>query len=260
MGFDSTELRKFTDAGQAISRAANITFEQWAEGEAGQILKGWAGLIAARTPQQAELEGRNSTLRNLGLTKGEATINSGVRGNEGRVWIRAKNKKYMLAGTVAHNAGGFTPNNRHFTNDQWRDVQGAVTDYQSQSGVIALAKRTIGLARQSIVQIGDQIGIAIERVAGGGGGLSAGEIAQARGAIARDGKTYQNGFGTRTKNGDQFSIELINRYPLLHEAKIDIALATVVGTRLGLMDKLLGQKLAASNQLVSRQFPYLQTR
>lgn len=259
MGFDAAELRKFTDAGQAISRSAGIAFEQWAEGEMGLVLKTWAGAIGAPTLDQVELRARRLALKKLGLQKGKVTINTGRRGREGNVWVRAKNGKYRLAGKVAHNAGAFAPSGIHFANDQWRDAGGGVTDYQSQAGVIGLAKRTIGLARQSVVQIGDALGTAIEKVAGGGG-LSGQEVAQARSAVAGDGKTYQNGFGTRTKSGDRFSIEAINRSPLIQHAKIDSALAFAIGQRVGVAEKVLGDKLLESAERTAKAFPYLQIR
>lgn len=259
MPFESAELRKFTDAGRAISQQAGITLEQWAEGETAQILKAWAGLIHAQTPARAEVRGRNRVLNELGLTKGGVTINSGLFGPEGRLWLRAKNKRYMFAGAVGHNAGGFTPNpDRHFSNTQWAAGQAAVREYQGKAGIIELAKRTVGLARQSVVQIGDSIGIAIERIAGGG--LSAQEVQQARSAVASNGQTYQNGFGVRQKNGTSFSIDLVNSYPKLTEAKVDLALYTAIGQRLGMNLKLLRDKLSASDAKVARAFPYLQVR
>lgn len=258
MPFSPEELRKFTQAGEVISKAAGIGLEQWADQEMGFVAKAWVGLIHAQTVPQAETRARNRSLNKLGLTKGKVTINSGVRGKEGTVWIRARNGKFLPAGNIAHNAGAFTPNTkRHFSAPQWRDGQGGVGDYQSTSGVIGIAKRTIGLARQSVIHAADAIGIAIERVAGGSGGLSANEIATARSAVGSDGKSYQNGTGSRTRTGDSFSIEMVNTYPNLSKAKIDVALAMAVGQRVG-ATKALQEKLAASTAGAAKQFPYLQ--
>jgi hypothetical protein len=258
-GFADAELRKFADAGTAIVRATGATFEQWAEGEMGLILKGTAGAIAAQTPAKAELRARVKALKNFGLTKGDVTINAGLRGEEGRVWVRTRKKKWSLAGTIGHNAGAFRPENKHFTDDTWRDVEGGVSDYQSQAGIIAIAKRTVGLARQSVIQMADAVGILLERVAGGNG-LSARDLGQARSAVASDGKTYLNGFGTRLKTAEGFSIEVINRYPNLHAAKIDIALATAIGERTGYMQQVLRERLGKSAEQVAKAFPYLQVR
>lgn len=257
MSFAPAELRKFSQAGEAISKAAGVAVEQWAEGEAGIILAGWVALINVQTVPAAEKRARNRALKNLHLTKGKVTINSGVRGAEGRQWIRTARGKWQLTGVVAHNAGAFEARKRHYSAEQWQAVQGAVADYQAEAGVIAMAKRTIGLARQSIVQIGDAIGIAIERVAGGTG-LPAADIAKARAAVAGDGRAYQNGTGVRQRTDASFSLELINRYPKLHEAKIDIALATVVGRRIGYMGRVLNEKLLASTERTAKAFPYLQ--
>lgn len=256
MGFDAGELSKFTEAGVAISRAAGISFEQWAEGESAMILSGWAAFVNAQTVPQAELRARTRVLNKLGLTKGDVTINSGIRGPEGRVFIRAKNGKFMFAGLVGHNAGPFTPvKNRHFSNHQWEEGQTGIVAYQADAGVIATAKRTIGLARKSIIQIADMLGIVLERVAGG---LSGGDIARARSAVASDGQDYQNGFGVRTKSAHEFSIEMINRYPFAHQAKIDSALVQVVSGRIELMQTALASKMGGDIRDAAGAFPYLQ--
>ncbi len=251
----SAELRKFTEAGNAVIQAAGVTLEQWAEAEAPQILSGWVALVNAQTEPQAEKRARNRVLNKLGLTKGAETINSGVRGPEGRVWIKTKRGKWIMAGVVGHNAGAFVPTTRHMPDDAWGAANDSVQAYQGESGVVAMAKRTIGLARQSIIQIGDALGYALERFAGG---LPAADISRARAAVAGNGQTYQNGFGVRQKSAGAFSIELINRYPNLHQAKIDSALAQVVGGRIELMEQALGGKLGTATQRVAAAFPYLQ--
>lgn len=257
MPFEPQELRKFTDAGRAMSRAANISFEQWAEGETGITLKGWAGLIAAQTVTKAETRQRNRVLNKLGLTKGNTTINSGVRGPQGLTYVKISKGRYMAAGTVGHNAIGYKPfNERHLSKRLVNDAAAAASTYQGQSALVAIGKRTIGLARQSIVQIGDMLGIALEAVKGGHG-LSAAQVQQARNAVAGDGKTYQNGFGERTKSGDQFSITLINRYPFLDKAKIDVALWSVISQSLNAMTLALQADLFRDTSRAAKAFPYL---
>ncbi len=255
MSIAAGELRKFTEAGNAIAQAAGATLEQWAEAESAQIMSGWVALVNAQTVPEAETRARTRVLRGLGLTRGAETINSGLRGPEGRVWVKTRRGKWKMAGVVAHNAGPFTPTRHKLAAGEWGAATDSVQAYQGEAGVISMAKRTIGLARQSIVQIGDMLGIALERVAGG---LSGGEIAQARGAIAGDGKTYQNGFGVRQKSNGAFSIELINRYPNLHQAKIDSALSQVVSSRAELMAETLNGRLGTAAQRVAAAFPYLQ--
>ncbi len=253
----SGELRKFTEAGNAIVQAAGVTLEQWAEAEAPQILSGWAALVNAQTVPEAETRARTRALRRLGLTRGAETINSGLRGPEGRVWVRTRRGKWQLAGVVGHNAGPFAPTRHKLAAGEWGAATDSVQAYQGEAGVIAMAKRTIGLARQSIVQIGDMLGYALERIAGG---LPAADIARARSAVAGDGQTYQNGFGIRQKSAGAFSIELVNRYPNLHQAKIDSALAQAVAGRIELMETALGGRLGTATQRVAAAFPYLQVR
>lgn len=261
MGFAPSELRKFTDAGVALSKAAGVSFEQWAEGETEQILGGWVSLVQAATVEKAERRARSRVLNKLGLTQGDVTINAGVRkrkwGREGIVYARTPKGEWWYVGDVAHNAGGFTPSPWHISDSQWGEAKAGVASYQAKAGVIALAKRTIGLARQSVVQIADVLGYALERTARG---LSASDIAQARGAVASDGQTYQNGTGNRTRSGSYFALELINRYPLLHQAKVDRALAETVSSRTTLMQQAVATKMGRGMRDAAGAFPYLQVR
>lgn len=258
MPFDPQELKKFTDTGRAISRAAQIGFEQWAEGEAGLILKGWAGLISVSTVTKAETRQRNRVLKKLGLTKGPTTINSGVRGPQGITYVKLDSGKFMAAGRVGHNANGYTPFPRRLSKKLVNNAAAAASSYEGQSALVAIGKRTIGLARQSVVQIGDMLGIALEAVKGPG--LSAASVQQARNAVAGDGKTYQNGFGERSKAGGQFSITLINRYPFLSQAHIDTALAEVVLERQVAMTLALQGDLFRHTAEAAKQFPYLEVK
>lgn len=261
MPFERSELKKFDDAGREIVRAVGVTFEEFAEGESGVILKAWAGLIGASSEAEAEVRGRNRVLNKLGLTGGKGvTINSGVKGEEGVVFVRStkKGRKFYQIGKVGHNAGPFVPHKQRVADAAWAESQQAIQQFQAKSGLIAIARRTVGLARQSVIQIGDMLGIAIENVTGRG--LSGSEVSKARNAVAGDGQTYQNGFGVRTKSNTSFSIEMIDRYPKLREAKVDLALGWAVGSRVQLMTKILMSKFKPSLERVARQLPYLQVR
>lgn len=269
MPFERTELSKFTNAGNEIVRAVGTTFEEFAEGESGLILKAWAGLIRASSEAEAEVRGRNRVLSKLGLTGGrDVTINAGLKGPEGIVFVKStrmykrngggKGYRFYQIGKIGHNAGQFTPHTQRVADQQWAEAQQAIQSFQAQAGVIAIARRTVGLARQSVIQIGDSLGIMIDRISGAG--LSGSDVVKARNAVASDGQTYQNGYGVRTKSGTQFSIELVNQYPNLREAKVDIALAQAVGGRVQVMTKILMSKFRPSLDRVARQLPYLQIR
>ncbi len=258
MPWAPTELRKFQAAGRAIQAAASIGVEEWAVGEGGVILKLWAGNVAIPNVNAVERRARNRVLKNEGLTQGKITINSGVRGEEGRVWIRAKNGKYRLAGMVAHNAGSFSPENLHFSPDQWADQQSATGRYQGKAGMIAMARRTIGLARQSIIQIADTVGIALERVVGGG--IGAGGVAQARGAVASDGKVYQNGTGTRQKTATSFALEFVNTYPKIQQAHVDTALINALGSRQAFHSRNFEAGVFKSVEKTARAYPYIEVK
>ena len=269
MSFAQTELRKFTDAGQRIASAAGVGFKEWADDESALILKAWAGLIGAQTPEEAQLTARIRVLRGLGLTNGSSTINAGLKGKEGLVYVRTKTKYktkggkmargYTLVGELGPNAGNFTGREgRRVGNDQWAMTQQAVQRYQGKKGVLDIAKRTVGLARQSIIQIADALGLSLDRA--NGPGLSGADVARARNAVASNGQTYQNGLGIRTQTADSFSIEMINRYPKLREAKLDTALAVAVGQRINQAARTLGPTVWQEVEKEAASIPYVTTR
>jgi hypothetical protein len=164
-------------------------------GFAGVVLKTWAGRTKVATKEKADRRSRLRAIRGLGYTKGsergDVTVNAGYRPAPfGRVWIRVRNgggrKSWILAkganfsaptGTATFSLAGrqlYNPKKRgdsdRSTSFQWMEnVNHAQTNVEHAiSQAIPRGRASIGLARQSVVQIADGLGIDLLRVQGGG--------------------------------------------------------------------------------------------
>lgn len=272
-GFSEIELKKFSDAGRVIAAAVGTSVELWARAEAGVILKTWAGrtkvatektvttgaiLRAYRHARRAAGYGND---KNKGATApGQASINLGIRhGNAGRVYYRTRKK-----GTMGGRAGfqdvystGFG-SSKHIANRDFGSVQAMVSQYRSEVGkLIAAAKQAIGLSRQSIVQIADDLGIRLESVKGGGT-LSAAGLAKARAALASNGTAYRNGYASISSNARSFYLTLVNRYPKIGALHMDTTLQGVIMGRLRYFQKNLEEGVFLSAKSAARAYPYLE--
>lgn len=265
MPFATEDLRKFSTVGRAIADAAEITMEQWIEIEAGAVTKEWAELVSVSSEDSARFRSRSKTAADESLQNSEThggTVNTGGKGGSpGLVWIRTKGKRakkgFSLAGTV-DDSGRLTFAWRHYKTETWAKISSAVAAYAEKLGkAIPAGQKAIGLARGSVVQIADSLGILLENVKAGN--LSSAAIAQAREARPSDGSFHQNGRGIREKGEGTFFIELINSYPALHEAGIDTALDVIVARRLTQAQSTLNAALSKNLAYLQRQFPYLKT-
>ena len=260
MAFEQKELRKFHDAGKAIAAAANVGLEQWARGASGVILKDWTAGIALANPTRIPDRARGRVNMELGITRTQnqsfsgnpyqVSVNTGGRkGHPEIVWTRnPKTKKWAVVGTAS--GGSFTPANRHWTDAAWALMSAGASKFASLAPVaIARGKSAAGLARQSVVQIADALGIPLATAA----------AAQARGAVASDGKTYQNGTGSITKSATAFQIEMIDRYSRNREAKVAEALEFAVGIQVGQFKANASAKVFESVEKTVKAYPYLAT-
>lgn len=277
-GFSATELKKFSDAGRVIAAAVGTSVELWARAEAGVILKTWAGktkvttekVVTTRAIMRAYRHARRlagfGNDKNKGATgPGQASINLGLRhGNAGKVYYRTRKK-----GAAGGRAGfqdvygpGYSPAKRipapKATSTDWAGVSSMVQTYRSEADrMISAATHAIGLSRQSIVQIADDLRIRLEDVKGGGT-LSAAGIAKARAAIASNGQYYRNGYGVVNDQAKAFYITLVNRYPRMGPLFMDKTLQWIISGRLKYFQRNLeeGTFLAASR--AAKAYPYLE--
>lgn len=263
MGFDSRELQKMSVAGRAIAEQAEKSFEEWATGESGVILKLWAGEVKTASPGAAIIRSRSRSAAEVGVQKAGSvgvTVNTGRRGGRpGLGWFRGGskgNRTWIPTGTVA-DSGTVVYKWRHFKDAAWAALSEAMTDYGAVvSKAIPAGQKAIALGRQSVVQIADALGIALETVKGGGS-VSGDGIAKARNALASDGKQYVNGTGHKQSTGSAFFIEMVNTYPRIQESGIDTALEKVLASRLALQRQTLDAALTRGTGVVLRNYPYL---
>jgi hypothetical protein len=210
--------------GHVLRRLSGLTgFDQRGVllGEAGIMLKTCAGRTKVVTNAQADRRTWLHILGKQGLdvtgshpTKaGDITVNAGVRGPFGRVWVKTKKGKFKLAGQISAHGQSFRPMNYHWRNPTWTDIQDITEDIAIQSRrKMQRGRRAAGLARQSWVQVADGLGIDILKVQGGGT-LSAAGIQKARAALATTGRAHRNGTGSVLGDGVRTQVTLINRLP-----------------------------------------------
>ncbi len=249
-----------------IARMTGFSEKAVTKGEAGAILKTWAGRTKVASKEKIDLRTRKRVLRDLGLTGhdsivGQVSINVGIRGPAGLVWVktkglRAKGRHFKLAGVQGFDGNPFTPSNRHWTADQWEDIGGAVraSEYNLKRAM-PLARNSAGLARQSIVQIADQAGIRLEEVPGGN--LSPAGISKARQALASNGQYYQNGTAQQQQEAGKYFITLINSLPYHSKAGMDSTLAGVIAGRVGLYKKTFINGAYKGIQSAARNYPWM---
>ena len=263
-GFTTVELQKFSAAGRTIAAAIGTSVEVWARAEAGVILKSWAGKTKVRKERAAEVSGilrdyRQARKLAYGLKKGEtprgtASINLGIRkGAPGRVWYRTRNNKFQpIYGE------GFQPTNIRMYAPDWPALNQMVMNFRHQYALLVeAAKGAIGLSRQSIVQIADDLGIRLEDVKGGGT-LSAAGIQKARSAIASNRTPYRNGYGVVGNNAKEFYVTLVNRYPRMGALFMDATLRTVILGRLGYFRRNLEEGTFLSAKASAKAYPYVE--
>jgi hypothetical protein len=249
----------------AFARLRDLTgFDQRAilRAEAGVIIKTWAGRTRVTTEEKAERRTRSSVAWRLAMQKTDRnpysiTVNDGSRrGIEGLIWFRTRNGKFQNVGAI-YSGGFFSANHLHYKDADWERILEGVTAYTRlmlERRPKVMASR--GLARQSVVQIADTLGIDLTSVEGGGS-LSAAGIAKARAAIASNGAHYQNGTGQEEGDAIKYHVDLINRLPYNSKLGMDSTLIGVVAGRAGYIQRSYEKGAFDSMKRVAAAFPEL---
>jgi hypothetical protein len=255
----------------AFNRIAQLTgFDQRAIllGEAGVILKTWAGRTKVAKPEQAMQRARyRAGKRTFGDVSSASTnpygisINTGAKhGYPGVVWFRTRNKKFQQAGVIT-NKGDWVPGSGvvfypvHFRDSDWAKIDAGARAYAGWlRALLPVAEKSVGLARQSVIQIADSLGIDLTQVKGGGT-LSAAGIAKARAAIASNGRAYVNGRGSHWGNAVRYHVQLINRLPYGIKAGMDRTLAGVLAGRVKYFETSYKKGAFDSIKSAARAFP-----
>lgn len=258
---------KLSAAIRDIARLSGFSEKAVVRAEAGSILKQCVNRTKIANPARIDVRTRVAVLHAIGLTKrsgvGGITINAGVRGEIGRVWVetnggRGKGKPFKLAGQQNSDGSAFTPENRHWKSGTWTDIKEAAADSGNQlASRIPMGRQSAGLARQSWVQIADELGIRLESVPGGG---SSAAIAKARQAMASNGRYYLNGLAAQNEQqGKSYFVTLINRLPYHAKAGLDAVLASVIAGRVGLYRRTFANGAFQSVQKAARNYPWMKT-
>lgn len=264
------ELAKLPTALRAIAGASGRAGREVLHGEAGAILKACAADTKVNTLQRTTQRAINRGISDLGFTSattpGEISVNTGVRGRFGLVWVRSRTDKprrtaapsrpYRLAGRLTRNGYAFTPEPYHWSRGIWIDIQEAVADVRYRlTRAVPAARGAIGLARQSWVQIADSLGIRLEDVPGSR--LSAAGLAAARRAIPSTGMMHVNGLGREERRAKGVLLRLINRYPAGRKLRMDATLQSVMVRRVRYFEHNMERGVFNSMAATARAYPYL---
>ncbi len=229
--------------------------------EGGSILKQWAGRTKVGTPEQADYRARYragkmafGAVSHIDRNPYRISVNTGLRGGEvGWVWYKHPGGGFIPAGVISDN-GTILPNHIHFKPDVWSKVVEGMERYaDSLAGLLPNARKSIGMARQSVIQIADQLGIDLNSVKGQG--ISSAGITKARAAIASTGKTYQNGYGSEGGDDVRYHIRLLNNLPFGVRSGMDRILIGVLSGRAKFIETAYKKGAFDSMRSVSRAFP-----
>ncbi|MFA5262358.1 MAG: hypothetical protein WC378_00935 [Opitutaceae bacterium] len=244
--------------------------------EVGSILKTCAGRTKVSTEPVVTSRERVRTLWSLELTSTQnspvsITAGAKVDSSYGRVWRRLGSHSSGRADksfdTDRHSSGadgwkqlqqthaaGFAPLWLHFKDGDWIDIQEAIAAFKSDSQRrVPRALKSIGIARQSWVQIADSLGIDLESVPGGGASPAA--IAKARAAIGPKGQTYQNGMSSEVGAAQSYLVTLINGFPKIQQHGLDSILVGAINGRVKFYEKNVSLGVFDSIEKILNAYP-----
>jgi pyruvate/2-oxoglutarate dehydrogenase complex dihydrolipoamide acyltransferase (E2) component len=249
-----------TGYSQALRRMSVLTGfspQEVLRAEAGSILKTWAGRTRIARTAQIELNERIRTIRRLGYTtarqRGDATVNAGLRGPFGRVWLRTHptSSKFVLA-----RGAKFAPVDTRFGPRFQANAARAESEVLAAlSKNLPRARRAAGLARQSVVQIADALGLDLARIPGGG--ISASALAKARAAVASSGRAYRNGTGRTGGDAARAYVQLTDTLPYGRQIGMDRTLLLVLAGRSAYFRRNYTAGVFKSLQNTARAYPGL---
>jgi hypothetical protein len=259
---DATQVsRTYSAAFRRLRELPGFDHQVLLRAEMGSILKAWAGKTKVGTAKQADFRARYRAGKAAFGDVGHASsnpysisVNTGLRGGyPGEVWFRTRAKRFQQAGRIT-NAGKFIPAFTHFRASDWSRInEGAQAYAQKLATLLPNAIKSVGLARQSVVQIADALKIDLNSVSGAG--ISSAGIAKARAAIASSGVFHQNGFGNQDGDAITCYIEGITRLPYGRAAGLDTALDLVMVNRAKYIETSYRKGAFDSIARVQRAFP-----
>jgi hypothetical protein len=230
--------------------------------EAGVILKTWAGRVKVSTEAKAERRMRSGIAWKMGIQSAGGsnpygiTVNDASRGGGlGMVWFRTKKNKWQTPGTI-YSGGHFSQNHLHFKADDWARIEaGAVTYGKMLAERRPKVMASLGLSRQSVIQIAEDLGIDLMSVKGGK--LSAAGYAKGKAAMASNGAQYKNGSGFQGGNDVKCYIDLLNHLPYNRKIGMDSQLLSIVSSRAKYIEQSYQKGAFDSMKKTAAAFPNL---
>lgn len=255
------DTTKLFEATRKISAASGIAARDVLRNEVGVILKTCAGRTKVGNLQSADIQSRKVAAHRArrvvyedagsNVQRGQAWINTGLRGPSGRVWYRTAKNKFQPVYQPGFRRGW------HIPPADWPKVSTLVGIYRTElPGYIQRGRGAVGLARQSWVQIADNLGIRLEDVKGGGT-LSASGIAKARTAIASTGRSYANGQGEEFSAATKATIRIINNLPYGEAIGFGSLLSEVITGRVKFFERNVPFGMLESADKIARAYPGL---
>lgn len=240
--------------------------------ETGVILKTWAGRTKVARDEAVDRRTVRHIVQYLDFNKatdeGDISINMGIRGPFGRIWVRTHKGeggagkqggtgRWRLAGVITPGGQNFRPMKYHWKNATWTDIQEAAEDFAIQyRKKIPKGRRAAQLSRQSIVQIADSLGIDLLAVKGGGTFNAAG-LAKARQALATTGRTYANGSGTALGTAEKAVVTILNRLPYGKAIGMDSALVGIIVGRAKYFERSYAAGAFETMGKISKAYPWM---
>lgn len=250
---DTTNAQKnFARAVDGMAKLTGFDRKKIIYAEAGVILKTCASRTKVASASKIQDGARLRALKAVDLTRGgDVTINAGIRGPYGRVFV----KKKSGSGYRRTHDTNFQPLNQHYTDAMWSMLKAKVGDARKIiAKVTQQAKDSAALARGSWVRIGDSLGIKLEDVPGGGA-IGSSAIAKARAARARAGLEKNNGASKTESTAGRFFVTLINRLPYGRKIGLDRMLAVVIAGRAKFMVTAVKKGFDGSLAQTAKLFP-----
>lgn len=259
----SSVTRAYTQAFSRLRALPGFDQRQVLRAEMASILKSWAGETPVSTQREVNFRARTVAAKRAfdGQTKIDRvpygiTVNTGLKGGHpGEVWFRHPSKRFQQAGLVS-SSGTFTASWIHWRSESWRKIEAGAAAYGAElARELPAAKHSIGLARQSIVQSADALGIDLAGVAGRG--ISASAVGKARAAVASSGRAYRNGAGTAAGDATRCYIEAVNRLPYAAKIGMGRTVLSILARRAKYIETSYRKGAFDSMASVSKAFPNL---
>lgn len=275
----SKAMAAYNGAFRQLRALPGFSQKQILRAEMGSILKAWAASVKVGTKERAAIRARARLNKyifgsNTAENRYRITVNSGQRGGfPGEVWFKTRgvadkaaraarrkagyagNGVFQQAGVISAD-GKYQPAWIHYGAADWAGINEGASRYAAAlPKALRNAESSVGLGRQSVVQIAEQLNINLMQV--GGGRLTWQAYAKAKAANASNGNKYQNGRGS--ENGDEVRgyIEGFSSLPYAFKIGLDRNLALVVMNRARLIRTAFAKGAGDSLKNIEKNFPNL---